>query len=173
LGWFKRFREFSPFFVETGTFRGDGVERALEDFDIVYSVEADPVLYSYALGRFEDNPRVCLIHGDSGEFLEELWIPQPVVFYLDAHWYGKGDETPLPLLRELEAIASRPFKDVVIIDDMRLMGKKTVSGGCGDWPLTEFNWVDVTKEKILETCPGESEMAEDIDRLIIYRNTRT
>jgi hypothetical protein len=75
-------------------------------------------------------------------------------------------------LRELRAISSRPFKDVVIIDDMRLMGKKTVSGGCGDWPLAEFNWVDVTKEKILEACPGESEIAEDIDRLIIYRNTR-
>jgi hypothetical protein len=172
LGWFKRFREFSPIFVETGTFRGDGVERALEDYEIVFSVESDPVLYNYARGRFEDNPRVCLICGDSGEFLESLDIPEPVVFYLDAHWYGKGDETPLPLLRELKAISTRPYKDVVIIDDMRLMGVKTVSGGCGDWPLTEFNWVDVTKEKILETCPGESEMAEDIDRLIIYRNTR-
>jgi hypothetical protein len=158
--------------VETGTFRGDGVERALEDYEIVFSVESDPVLYNYARGRFEDDPRVYLSCGDSGEFLESLDIPEPVVFYLDAHWYGKGDETPLPLLRELKAISERPYKDVVIIDDMRLMGVKTVSGGCGDWPLAEFNWVDVTKEKILETCPGEAEMATDIDRLIIYRNTR-
>jgi hypothetical protein len=172
LGWFKRFREVSPIFVETGTFRGDGVERALEDYEIVFSVESDPVLYNYARGRFEDDPRVYLSCGDSGEFLESLDIPEPVVFYLDAHWYGKGDETPLPLLRELKAISERPYKDVVIIDDMRLMGVKTVSGGCGDWPLAEFNWVDVTKEKILETCPGEAEMATDIDRLIIYRNTR-
>ncbi len=158
--------------METGTFRGDGVERALEDYEIVFSVESDPVLYNYARGRFEDDPRVYLSCGDSGEFLESLDIPEPVVFYLDAHWYGKGDETPLPLLRELKAISERPYKDVVIIDDMRLMGVKTVSGGCGDWPLAEFNWVDVTKEKILETCPGEAEMATDIDRLIIYRNTR-
>jgi hypothetical protein len=158
--------------VETGTFRGDGVKRALEDFEIVYSVESDALLYMQALGRHENNPRVFLALGDSAEFLEELDIPEPVVFYLDAHWYGKGDETPLPLLRELKAISKRPYKDVVIIDDMRLMGVKTVSGGCGDWPLAEYNWVDVTKEKILETCPGEAEMATDIDRLIIYRNTR-
>jgi hypothetical protein len=172
LGWFKRFREVSPIFVETGTFRGDGVERALEDYRMVFSVEADETLYRHAIKRFAGNPRVKLVHGDSGEFLESLEIFQPVVFYLDAHWYGKGDETPLPLLRELRAISKRPYKDVVIIDDMRLMGVKTVSGGCGDWPLAEFNWVDVTKEKILETCPGEAEMATDIDRLIIYRNTR-
>jgi hypothetical protein len=155
--------------VETGTFKGDGVKRALDDFDIVYSVESDEALYREAVGRFANNPRVCLIHGDSGEFLEELWIPQPVVFYLDAHWYGKGEKTPLPLLRELQAISGRPFKDVVIIDDMRLMGVETVSGGSGDWPLAKFDWTDVTIERIMEACPGRAEMAEDIDRLVIYR----
>lgn len=155
--------------METGTFKGDGVSRALEDFEIVYSVESDPLLYMQALGRHENNPRVFLALGDSAEFLEELDIPEPVVFYLDAHWYGKGEKTPLPLLRELNAISKRPYKDVVIIDDMRLMGVETVSGGSGDWPLAKFDWTDVTVEKILESCPGRAEMAEDIDRLVIYR----
>lgn len=169
MGWFSRF---SPrVFVETGTFKGDGIQRALDDgFDVVYSIELDTALFKHAHDRFQNDHRVCVIRGDSSRVLPALVIDEPAVFYLDAHWSGFGTETPLPLLSELRIIAKRPYKDVVVIDDMRLMGKKSISGEDGtDWPKAEFDFREATLEAISQACPGTQEMATDIDRLIIYR----
>lgn len=169
MGWFKRF---SPkVFVETGTFRGDGIQKALDDgFEFVYSIELDPLLFRQAQERFKGNHKVCVIRGDSAKVLPQIIAEEPAVFYLDAHWSGFGTETPLPLLEELKAISKRPYKDVVVIDDMRLMGKKSVSGEDGtDWPKAEFDFREATLEAISQACPGTQEWATDIDRLIIYR----
>ena len=169
MGWFKRFAP--KVFVETGTFRGDGIQSALDDgFEFVYSIELDPWLFQKAHERFENNDKVLVIRGDSSRVLKYLILPEPCVFYLDAHWSGFGSETPLPLLGELETIGKRPPGDVVVIDDMRLMGKKSVSGEDGtDWPKAEFDFREATLEAITKACPGKQEWAEDIDRLIIYR----
>lgn len=169
MGWFKRFTP--KVFVETGTFRGDGVVNALDDgFEFVYSIELDPELFKHAHERFSGEHRVLIIHGDSSSVLKRLYVPEPAVFYLDAHWSGFGPETPLPLLGELETISKRPPGDVVVIDDMRLMGKKSVSGEDGtDWPKAEFDFREATLDAITKACPGKQEWAEDIDRLIIYR----
>lgn len=169
MGWFKRFSD-KRVFVETGTFRGDGILRALGDFQFVYSIELDKDLAEYARERFSGYPNVSVIHGDSAKVLKRLRIDEPCVFYLDAHWSGWGEETPLPLLDELEAISERPYPDVVVIDDMRLMGKKEVSGDDLDWPKKEFDFREATLEAISEACPGRQEWADDIDRLIIYRD---
>lgn len=169
MGWFKRFSD-KRIFVETGTFKGDGIQRALEDFEYVYSIELNEDLWRQSALRFEDYPNVSVIHGDSAKVLKRLRIDEPCVFYLDAHWSGWGDETALPLLDELEAISERPYSDVVVIDDMRLMGKKSVSGDDIDWPKAEFDFREATLEAISEACPGRQEWADDIDRLIIYRD---
>lgn len=159
-------------FVETGTFRGNQAALALLQFDHVYTIELDLELYNHCKRRFHGEPRITLLHGDSADLLPVICtaVLEPCVFYLDAHWYGKGPETPLPLLKELRAIGSRSYKDVVVIDDMRLMGKKSWSGEDGtDWPRAEFDFREATLEAISEACPGRQEMAEGIDRLIIYR----
>jgi hypothetical protein len=171
MSWFKD--HVSPLprvFVETGTFRGDGVLRVLNDFEVIYSVESDPALFCLARLKTSGFQNVHLFQGDSGEFLENLFLPEPALFYLDAHWSGFGMETPLPLLRELRAISKRPYPDVVVIDDMRLMGKKEWSGEDGtDWPRKEFDFREASLEAIAQACPGRWVWAEDIDRLIIYR----
>lgn len=168
MGWFGRF---SPkVLVETGTFQGQNVINSLDDFEHIYSVESDWELFLHAKRRLEGNPKVHLFHGDSVQVLEELYLPEPAVFYLDAHWSGWGEPTPLPLLGELRAISKRNHPDVVVIDDMRLMGKTSWSGEDGtDWPRACFDFSEATNEAISEACPGEWEWAKDIDRLIIYR----
>jgi hypothetical protein len=174
VNWFARFRPYADVFVETGTFRGDGVQRALDaGFPSVYSIESDFDLWSKANERFAGDKRVAIDWGQSSHL---LWVvgflvKQPAVFFLDAHWSGWGEPTPLPLLEELRAIATRPYNDVVIIDDMRLMGKKSWSGEDGtDWPRAEFDFTEASLEAITEACPGRQEMATDIDRLIIWRD---
>jgi hypothetical protein len=174
VNWFARFRPYAEVFVETGTFRGDGVQRALDaGFEVVYSVEIDRDLASAASRRFADDPRVQVLSGMSEHFVAMICavVREPVVFFLDAHWSGFGEETPLPLLEELKSISRRKFSDVVIIDDMRLMGKKSWSGEDGtDWPRAEFDFREASLEAITEACPGRQEMATDIDRLIIWRD---
>ena len=170
MGWFKQFSEGRKVFVETGTFRGQTIENSLEDFEHLYSVESDWELYLHAKGRFAGNPRVHLFHGDSVDFLDGLYLPEPAVFYLDAHWSGWGEPTALPLLGELRAIRKRNHKDVIVIDDMRLMGKASWSGEDGtDWPRAYFDFSEATPEAIFKACPGVFQWAEDIDRLIIHR----
>lgn len=170
MGWFRRFNEGRKALVETGTFRGENVFQSLDDFELIYSVESDWELYLQSKSRFSGNPKVSIFHGDSVEFLENLFLPEPAVFYLDAHWSGWGEPSPLPLLGELRAIAKRPHPDVVVIDDMRLMGKASWSGEDGtDWPRAYFDFSEATHEAISQACPGRWEWAEDIDRLIIYR----
>jgi hypothetical protein len=174
VSWFARFRPYADVFVETGTFRGDGIQRALDaGFYSVYSFESDVNLGWAARERFEGNNNVIIAIGDSAHLLGVYlgMIPQPAVFFLDAHWSGWGEPTPLPLLDELRVIATRPYPDVVIIDDMRLMGKKSWSGEDGtDWPRAEFDFREASLEAITEACPGRQEMATDIDRLIIWRD---
>jgi hypothetical protein len=174
VSWFARFRPYADVFVETGTFRGDGIQRALDaGFSRVWSVERERELYWRVIERFEGDPRVVVSLGDSAPWLQTVAeiIHRPAVFFLDAHYSGWGEPTPLPLLDELRSIATRPYKDVVIIDDMRLMGKKSWSGEDGtDWPRAEFDFTEASLEAITEACPGRQEMATDIDRLIIWRN---
>jgi hypothetical protein len=174
VSWFARFKPYADVFVETGTFRGDGVQRALDaGFQIVESIESDLKLYDAAAERFFDNDNVYLHYGPSEWWMQCICdgYEEPVVFFLDAHYSGWGEPTPLPLLDELRAIATRPYPDVVIIDDMRLMGKKSWSGEDGtDWPRAEFDFREASLEAITEACPGRQEMATDIDRLIIWRD---
>jgi hypothetical protein len=167
VGWFGKFDR--RVLVETGTFRGQNVQDSLNDFDLIYSVESDFDFYLRARRRFMGNDKVKIIHGCSVEFLERLVLPEPAVFYLDAHWCGWGDPTPLPLLGELRAIAKRPYHDVVVIDDMRLMGKASWSGDGITWPKAYFDFTEASHEAISEACPGVWEWATDIDRLIIHR----
>jgi hypothetical protein len=174
VSWFSRFRPYAEAFVETGTFRGDGIQRALDaGFKFVDSIESNYDLYCEASARFANDHRVYVLGGPSQRLIPILCdsIREPAVFFLDAHWSGWGEPTPLPLLEELRAIATRPYKDVVIIDDMRLMGKKSWSGEDGtDWPRAEFDFTEASLEAITEACPGRQEMATDIDRLIIWRD---
>lgn len=140
-------------FLETGSYLGDNIEHVLKstEFKKVYSVEISERWYQHCTGRFSQNPNVEVILGDSATVLEHYELPQePILFYLDAHFSGgeTGGEyidNGCPVLRELGAICKKRSDisgDVIVIDDMRLMGVECWSGTVGDkvYPRTFFNF---------------------------------
>jgi hypothetical protein len=116
-----------PWFVETGTWHGDGVQQALDaGFPRVRSIELSSALHAAAARRFAGDPRVRLYEGDSSRALGEMIadVRTPITFWLDGHW-SRGDtacgDVPCPVLAELAQIARHPVKvHTILIDDVRL-----------------------------------------------------
>lgn len=123
-------------FVETGTFHGAGVRRALaEGYERVISIEIDDKLYKENLDRFSaeiNESRVNIFLGDSAYLVSDIVseIDEPISFWLDAHdqtmsGAGVGD-CKCPIIEELDGIMrSRSLcerrMDILFIDDLRLI----------------------------------------------------
>ncbi len=123
-------------FVETGTWKGDAVACALQaNFVRIMSVEIIPGIAMAAQKRFQQYKNVRIIEGDSAAVLsrELPLLDGNCIFWLDAHFPGAEEginrydaETNegkrLPLEKEIEIIRAsrRGFKDVLIIDDLRI-----------------------------------------------------
>lgn len=125
-GYAERYR--LKIFVETGTFRGDMVEAMKPLFAKVYSIELSDALFAAAERRFQQDPHVELIHGDSGKELAQIVerLDQPALFWLDGH-YSAGDtakgEKDTPIYDELDQIFRAPdLGHVIVIDDARCLG---------------------------------------------------
>ncbi|MDA8262701.1 MAG: hypothetical protein M0Z47_07705 [Actinomycetota bacterium] len=117
-------------FVETGTYRGDMLARLRGDFDRLYSIERDSVLYRAAVHRFLNAPHVTVYQGDSARALGRVLaeVTGPCVVWLDAHPIS-GEPGEVPLLSELRTLLEhRGGGHRVAIDDIRLF-----SGEAG-WP---------------------------------------
>jgi len=130
----KRFIHFSDKFIETGTHRGEGVQRALSaGFTKILSIELDKNHYTFCLKRFLNDQRVRLFKGVSYEVLPKLLeeINYPCVFFLDAHPSGpgtaghdelmSGDKTvhqDVIIKKELAVILAHRNDHVILIDDM-------------------------------------------------------
>jgi hypothetical protein len=123
-------------FVETGTGGGDSLDWAASfGFDTLYSCEIEPILAVGAIARFAAEPRALIVRADSAAFLSMVMRPElpPALVWLDAHFPGadfglrdyQADGIPedirLPLRRELDILARRPGRDVILIDDLRLI----------------------------------------------------
>lgn len=122
--------------IETGTLRGELTVRLPALFPIVHTIELSKELYD----RHPDDDRVCWHCGDSRTWLRELDFQEPVLFYLDAHFFKSKSNHALhvvgahdfPLWDELDIIAPRQFADVVVVDDVHSFA--TVRGAdYGDW----------------------------------------
>jgi len=121
----KRHKGDRSVFLETGTFRGNGVQAALDaGFTTVRSVEIDRKLGEQARARFLDDPRVVIFIKDSVDWLPaaaRTWA-RPVV-WLDAH--PKMEELlgsdPCPLLTEIEAL--RECSPLFMVDDYDALGR--------------------------------------------------
>ncbi len=127
---------FTPYFVETGTWKGDGVAYALQTaFRKIISVEIIADIAEQAKERFRAFSSVEIIAGHSVPVLKEE-LPKlkgNCIFWLDAHFPGadegvknydaeEDEQLRLPLESEIEAIqqARTGYKDVLIIDDLRI-----------------------------------------------------
>jgi hypothetical protein len=136
-------------YIETGTYRGDGVNEVKDLYNVVHSIELIEHWYNYNLDQFKNDPKVKLYHGDSAQLLPEILsqIHEPVTIFLDAH--GPNE---CPLLEELDFLLTRPYNDIIIIDDVKYCGTKGVCGVSPDdpiWPLIEYDWTDITMEAII------------------------
>lgn len=172
-------------FVETGAYLGNGIADVLATghFSEVHSIELSPKWHAHCAERFRDDPRVHMHLGDSAVVLERLLqdgvLPtEPVLFYLDAHWSGgetAGEhvDNGCPVLRELEVVAKHRKNiggDMVVVDDMRLMGKDSWSGGYEEiYPLTRFDFRHAAPERMRELL-SHKRVAESRtpDRLIFF-----
>jgi hypothetical protein len=140
----------NEYFVETGTYLGEGVLLALNaGFKHVYSIELSPDLYKNCLKKFQNSSRVKLFLGSSENLLENVIrnINKPITFWLDAHYSGgntaKGIEFS-PIMKELEIIKNHPIKThTILIDDVRCMGGQGF----------DFVTLDQIINKILEINP--------------------
>lgn len=128
------FKEFkNRFFVETGSWRGDGIQLALDaDFEQITSIDIDPSCLEFCRSRFDlvyfPEQGIELVCGDSAICLESVIqkINEPATFWLDSHWQMfEGTDpgaNPFPLLKELEQIARHPIKThTILIDDLLIM----------------------------------------------------
>lgn len=125
---FSRFELFpNTYFVETGSYRGDGIKAALAaGFNSIHSIEITDKYFHFCCDRFRDFPQVRLYRGDSTILLGHVIakLREPITFWLDGHWSmedtGYG-QFKFPLLHELETIEKHPIKThTIIIDDVRL-----------------------------------------------------
>lgn len=127
-------------FVESGTFHGKTTRWALARFATVHTIELSPDYYAEAVRDLAPLGAICH-HGDTREHLPRLAreIAEPVCWFLDAHWLDQpgaaGEGTPLPLRDELTTLAARPYRDIVIVDDVFSFGKDEYQAGWGEVSL--------------------------------------
>lgn len=143
---FKELKKDHSTFIETGSYRGDGIQLALEaGFEEIHSIDIDPSAIEFCRSRFDmDNPseqntKINLHLGDSLELLPRILNNQipylRFMFWLDAHWQMiegtlPGDN-PFPLLHELDMIrqhAGGSEDHTIIIDDILHLTHPDVTG---------------------------------------------
>lgn len=116
----------NPYFIETGSFLGDGIRQALDaGFDKIVSIELSDKYHQICEFKFQNNNNVEILKGDSYKILPSVInkINDKITFWLDGHY--SCEDTALgdhwsPLIQELDVIKSHHIKDhVIMIDDMR------------------------------------------------------
>lgn len=112
-------------FIETGTYLGKTAALLAEVCDRVVTVEINPELHARAAEKFNGQPHVRTLLGDSGEVMPKILddLADPALFWLDGHYSGgiTGGGGAPPILAELEAIFEHDVKDhIIVVDDGRL-----------------------------------------------------
>jgi hypothetical protein len=87
-------------------------------------------------------------------------IAEPVHFFLDAHHSGPGTafgKKETPLLEELEAISrfKLSVETVIVIDDCRMLGKRSLTKTSSDYEGFESDWSDITRSVISDAVGSD------------------
>ena len=145
-------------YIETGTYLGNGIKAVLGYYPHIHSIELAEKWYNHNVEQFKSEPSVKMHLGESKKVLPELLttFQEPITIFLDAHYSGGttayGDESN-PLLHELDLLKARPYNDIIIIDDCRMLGVKGVFGAGPNHPIypnTHYDWTDITENEILK-----------------------
>ena len=149
-------------FIETGTWHGDGVVKAVKTnmFDQIHSIEIEENLFKNCLNRFKQTQNVNLHLGDSGIVLKDIIkdIDQGITFWLDGHWSlgdtGCADNYLCPIQYELEIIKNDPNREkhIIIIDDMGDFTEENISWNKNQYPDKEVGYMTkkMLEEKLRE-----------------------
>ena len=138
-------------FVETGSFKGDTIQIALDmGFKKVISIEQSDHYVNHCAQRFKErlNDSVVLVKGDSKSALKYICkniLEGRSVFWLDAHYDGgnTAGDVWAPLYHELLAIAC--FSDrkdhIIMVDDVRHIrdGHYKVDLECAEFLIRSIN----------------------------------
>jgi len=165
--------------IEAGTYRGDSTVIFASHLDNIITIELSEKWRHISKKRLLPYSNITCHLGDSASIIKNIIpdIKEPILFFLDAHFAG-GDTAfgaeEVPLNRELEVLRSRKEKDIIIIDDYRLIGKQGESGKEGDsiYPKMNFDWRTVSMESI-EKPLGKGFLNPWLiknDKIIIFRN---
>lgn len=135
----------NPYFIETGTYMGDGVQAAIDaNFNKIISIELSEKYYIYSKNRFKDNKNIEIYKGDSINILPTILkeITENCTFWLDGHFSG-GDTAcginAVPLKEELDIISKHVIKThTIMIDDIRLLRTKEK-----EWCNLNYNLTDI------------------------------
>lgn len=121
---FNLFKKDCEIFVETGTYLGGSIDRALElGFSEIYSIEFNKSFYEETRKRLEGYDNIHLFHGDSAQIFPSilsLISDKKIFFWLDAHdTFGTGGG--IPMKQELHHIKAHKRNDhTIMIDDVPL-----------------------------------------------------
>ena len=158
----------NPVFVETGSFKGTGIQQALDaGFERVISIEISQYYYSLCRERFRQHKNVEIIYGDSGVILYDVikTILDPITFWLDGHFFGQGEDKNMgkgnkdsPVVEELICIRRHHLNThTIIIDDLRCWFKEN------QLSVIDFN-VDDLKKILLDINKDYNLIFEDSNR---------
>jgi glycosyltransferase involved in cell wall biosynthesis len=118
---FSKYKNDSKIFLESGTFRGGSVYRALTlGYDKIISIEPHLDSYLFSADRFKNNKNVELVNNFSENVLDKIiyGINEKCLIFLDGaqnSWFKEGTQ---PLKQELEILSKSTFKNhTIIIDD--------------------------------------------------------
>ena len=143
-------------FIETGTFTGEMIDAMRPHFQRLISIEMSPEIHDRARRRFDADPRIEILLGDSAVVLPRVLehIREPALFWLDGHFMGgstarAGEDTPIR--HELTALLTHPVRrHLVLIDDARLFD------GTAGYPT-----IPELREWIHRERPGSEMQVED------------
>jgi len=115
-----------PYFVETGTYEGGTAMALQRQFEHIWTIELDEMLFMRARECLNPYNNITCMNGDSKDILPGLVarLDKPAILFLDAHFSGPGTvrgDTLSPLLVELQAIrksSSVRQEHIVVIDDI-------------------------------------------------------
>jgi len=117
--------------LETGTRNGSSAKVWAGFFDEVHTIEVRKSAYLKAK-KSNSLKNIHFYLGDSSQVLSKLikrFNHQPVLFYLDAHRKrNQGQYNGFPIWKELDAIKTRDFRDIVVVDDVHAFGRVSGKG---------------------------------------------
>jgi hypothetical protein len=143
--YFKEYKGNKNIFVETGSYKGDGIVLAMQaGYKRIYSMDIDGANVAHCQERFEiipddkkpaKNGHINITCADSATGLLKImkYVNEPAMIWLDAHSQLFDDEppseNPFPLMLELEQLKKHPIKThTILIDDVLILTHSDVTG---------------------------------------------